>query len=126
MIKARRVAKVSRLGAVVVGLVVALGVASTAKAASGQGATTLVEYSGAGIGNISNNGGTVQIIAGGQPYFGVVSTFNAACNANNQTLDTVKVWTSLAQATLLAGKQVKVYFTTCGGFNYINVLDLIQ
>jgi hypothetical protein len=41
-------------------------------------------------------------------------------------VDTLKAWQSEAQAALLSGKSVKIYFNVCGGANYISALDLIQ
>ena len=56
-------------------------------------------------------------------YYGVTSA-GTGCTSNNQTLDTLKVWTSLTQSALLAGKTVRVYFNTCNGSNFIVGIDL--
>lgn len=44
----------------------------------------------------------------------------------NRTIDTIKIWASLTQAALLAGKQVQIYYDVCGGNNYIMTIDLFQ
>jgi len=49
----------------------------------------------------------------------------SGCTDNNQTIDTIKMWQSLAQAALLSGKQIHVYFNVCGGINYITQIDLL-
>jgi hypothetical protein len=69
-------------------------------------------------------GGTLVIqLSTGQNYHAVTSAASG-CTANNQSLDTLKVWASMAQSALLSGKRVKIYFTTCSNFSYIQVLDL--
>ena len=35
-------------------------------------------------------------------------------------MDTIKIWMSLAQAAQLSGKSTIIYYTVCGGLNYIN------
>lgn len=61
--------------------------------------------------------------ASGVNFYGQLGT-QTGCTANNQTLDTLKIWLSLGQAALLSGKNVKIYFATCGGINYISAFDL--
>jgi len=85
-------------------------------AVSGVTTVNIVEY---GAGSL-----LVQL-TGGVNYFAQLNT-QSGCTANNQTIDTIKAYQSLAQAALLAGKTVKVYFNTCGGQNYITALDLNQ
>jgi hypothetical protein len=50
----------------------------------------------------------------------------APCEANVNFLDNMKMWMTLAQSALLAGKNLKIGYTTCGPTNYINVIDLIK
>jgi hypothetical protein len=77
---------------------------------------TVVEYSA----------GTVLVqLPGGTNYNGVLSAASG-CTGNNQNADTLKAWTSLAQAALLSGKSLKIYYTPCAGTNYINTMDLWQ
>jgi len=38
--------------------------------------------------------------------------------------DTLKIWASLAQASLLSGKNMVIYYNDCGGAHYINDLVL--
>jgi hypothetical protein len=46
------------------------------------------------------------------------------CTGNNQTIDTLKEWLSMAQAALLSGKNVTIYSTVCGGNTFLSGLDL--
>ena len=59
----------------------------------------------------------------GVNYVGVTSAVSG-CTGNNQSLDTLKLWTSMAQSALLSGKRLRIYFTTCSNISYINGLDL--
>ena len=58
-------------------------------------------------------------------YFAQIAT-QAGCTENNQNIDTIKIWQSQAQAALLAGKNLKVYFNICNSQNYITTMDLNQ
>jgi hypothetical protein len=40
------------------------------------------------------------------------------------SVETAKVWASLAQSALLSGRNVRIYYTYCGGYNWIYALDL--
>ena len=64
-------------------------------------------------------------LTGGVNYIGAVSA-GAGCTANNQSVDTLKTWTSMGQSALLSGKKLKIYFNTCGGVNYISTVDIWQ
>lgn len=69
-----------------------------------------------------------QIVSGVfKNYYGQLSA-QAGCTAQNQSADTLKQWSAMAQAALLAGKQLKVYYNVCGSNNllYINAVDLNQ
>ena len=109
------------------GLLAGVAVSSVAATADATGSPTtpttviMVEYSSYATGTL-----TVQV-AGSVNYFGQVSA-QTGCTANNQTVDTLKMWQSLAQAALLSGKTVKIYYNVCGTgsnqFNYIYALDL--
>jgi hypothetical protein len=57
-------------------------------------------------------------------YIGTTSTV-AGCTSGI-TVETLKLWTSLAQGALLSGKNVRIGFNTCGGTNYITAVDLFQ
>ncbi len=50
----------------------------------------------------------------------------SGCTSNNQTIDTLKAWQSLAQAALLSGKTVRIYYNVCSSNsqNYIAAMDL--
>jgi hypothetical protein len=78
----------------------------------------LVEYGTSGL---------IVQVNGGTNYYGQL-TAQSGCTGNNQTTETLKQWLSLAQAALLSGKQLRVYYNICGSNNqlYIVALDLIQ
>jgi hypothetical protein len=49
----------------------------------------------------------------------------ADCPINAPTLETTKVWLSMAQASVLSGRNLTVSYTTCtGGWNWITAIDL--
>lgn len=70
-------------------------------------------------------GAVIIQLSDGVNYLGQLTT-QAGCTANNQSADTLKAWTSLAQTALLSGKLVNVYFNTCNGTNYVVAVDLKQ
>jgi hypothetical protein len=53
------------------------------------------------------------------------TTVSGACAAHAQTADTIKGMISIAEAALLSGKSVNLFWNTCGGMNYINRIDLV-
>jgi hypothetical protein len=55
-------------------------------------------------------------------YVGYLSA-PSGCEGNNQSIDTLKSWQSLAQAALLSGKNLTIYYNVCGGQN--NVTDVV-
>ena len=83
---------------------------------AGAASPTVVEY---------QPGVLLVQLPGGTNYIGVLNAV-AGCTSNSQSIDTLKQWTSLAQAALLSGKSVKVFFNVCGGFNYISTIDINQ
>ena|SRR5438552_17158060 len=97
-------------------VVVAMARATSAWAVTSPETTT--------VGLIEYMSGTLIIQdATGVNFYGQTGT-QAGCTANNQSIDTLKLWLSLGQAALLSGKTVKIYFNVCGGINYISALDL--
>jgi hypothetical protein len=50
----------------------------------------------------------------------------SGCSNFTQTVDTQKIWESLAQAALLNGKSLNIYWTPCGGWNMITAVDLVK
>jgi hypothetical protein len=80
------------------------------------GAPTMVDY-------WDGNGGTLQIKIGGVLY--AAQNLNQACSAN-ESLDTIKNWHSLAQAALLAGKQLTINYNDCGGVHYAYEMAILQ
>jgi hypothetical protein len=71
---------------------------------------------------------------GGTNFFAQVAPLNTSstvsCQGFAQNLDTIKIWLSMAQTALLAGKNVLMYYTSCGPYNsgagipLVTVLDL--
>ena len=92
-------------------------IASTAPASAGC-TPNIVEY----VSPPSSNQLLIQ--CDGANFFGIglnVST----CSA--ETTETLKVWMSMAQAALLAGKKLNIYTKTCGATaNVITGIDLLK
>jgi hypothetical protein len=99
-----------------VSAILAIAMATTPVRADATSVVTVnaVEYT---------NGMLLIQLSTGQNYHAVTSAVSG-CTANNQSLDTLKVWASMAQSALLSGKRLKIYFTACSSFSYINTLDL--
>lgn len=60
----------------------------------------------------TNAGGAVQVYCDGDWYYGYGSHADADCGAN--AIDARKAWLSLAQAALLAGKDLYIEYTAQG------------
>jgi hypothetical protein len=95
---------------------VVIAVAGPAMAASSSGPVTQTEYlyNGASWGpqllvQLNNNSSVNYLAQQASP----------GCGLASNTVDTVKIWLSIAQAAQLAGKNVIVYYNTCGSTNYI-------
>jgi hypothetical protein len=56
----------------------------------------------------------------------VAQSASPGCSIPANTADTLKIWVNLSQAALLSSKNLKVYFTSCSGTNYIRDLVLIR
>jgi hypothetical protein len=102
------------------GSLLSLGTAAVPAFADTPGNTTntinILEYAPTNL--------TLQL-ATGTNYLATTSAA-AGCTAYNVSMDTIKLWQSLAQGALLSGKTVRVYFTQCSANNlrYITTLDL--
>ena len=81
-----------------------------------DGHVSVVEYS---PGNL-----LIQIAEVTNTNFFAYTSVGAPCEQYARTIDTIKVWVSLAQAALLSGKSVRLYSENCGSVDYITVLDL--
>src|SRR5262245_29552751 len=102
---------VSSARRVALGMVLAVGAfAAPAEAAVIQGVPAQVEYLQTTL-MIQHN--TLNYVA---------QTANPGCSIGSTSMDTLKIWASLGQAALLAGKNLTIYFTTCNGTNYIRDL----
>jgi hypothetical protein len=94
----------------------AIGTAAGTAAAADTGFTTL--------GAVEFSQGTLLVqTAAGSNYVSML-TAGVGCTAHNKNIDTLKSWLSMGQAALLSGKTVKIYFTACGGSNYISTFDI--
>lgn len=115
-----------RRSSLVLALAAALAVGSTTTPALAAGSfvdaiggPTQVEYPG-----------LFMIQYQGINYMGTQSTQTCSNgpNVSGQSIDTIRFWNSLAQAALLAGKTMRIYYTACtqGGTtnNYIGDLVL--
>jgi hypothetical protein len=54
------------------------------------------------------------------------ATYSQGCGIVAPTADAVKIWASLGQAALLSGKNVTIYYTNCGGTNWIQDVVLVR
>ncbi len=59
-------------------------------------------------------------------YIANVVAGNECGTVPSPPMETVKMWQSLLQSALLSGKKVNILFTDCGGFHWINEVDLTQ
>lgn len=101
-----------------VAFAVAIAVAYVPGAAAGC-IPTLVEY-------VSPAGTAIPLlIKCGGTNFTAIDDNVGTCSG--ETIDTMKTWTSLAQAALLAGKQLNIYTKTCDTrTNIITGIDLLS
>jgi hypothetical protein len=53
-------------------------------------------------------------------------TAPSGCSGDNQTIDTLKMWMSLAEAAVLSGKRLTIYYDVCGGQNNVTDVVLLQ
>ena len=51
-------------------------------------------------------------------------TASDVCTAQNVSTDVMKGWLAMAQAALLSGRQLVVYYTSCGGRNRIDFVSM--
>ena len=54
------------------------------------------------------------------------ATYAPGCGIVAPTADAVKIWASLGQAALLSGKNVTIYWTNCGGTNWLQDVVLVR
>lgn len=102
-------------------LAVALAVTLASSLASAACTATLVEYSPI----LTNGNPHLLIQCGGTNFVSVVSP-PGGCASHARTLDTLKIWLSIAQGALLSGKGLNIYSTSCGGMNMMTTIDLVQ
>jgi|SRR4051812_33826788 hypothetical protein len=107
--------RISRWMAVAIALAVAAPSVAALAGSPTDGKIATVEY----------YPGTLLIQMAGVNYLAQLTT-QSGCTANNQSIDTLKIWHSMAQTALLAGKTTRIYFNVCSGVNYISVIDVNQ
>lgn len=66
----------------------------------------------------------MAVVCGGNTYAAWQTTPPSGCGTTG--IDAIKIWTSLEQAALLSGKNIKITFTTCSGSYGITQVDLVQ
>ncbi len=62
---------------------------------------------------------------GGTNYWAQTLT-SGTCTMNSRSIDQQKLFMSLAESALLAGKNVNIYYNWCGGANHIEAIDLTK
>jgi hypothetical protein len=61
----------------------------------------------------------IQITNAGNFEYYKAQLTSPGCNIAATSIDTIKIWLSIAQASLLSGKNVTLYSTTCNSQNYL-------
>jgi hypothetical protein len=112
--------KVRKLSLIVVAFSVALGISISALASSTTKTLKQVEYR-----NTTLTPDLLLQTSDGINYQ-ATATLAPGCSVLAPSIDTVKIWASLGQAALLAGKNVQIYYTTCNSTNWIQDVILIQ
>jgi hypothetical protein len=114
--------KMKRLGCIVAFAALVTGASAVSTTRPAQAASTVqckvnvVEYSKDTL--------LVQCV-GGQNFFAQVAPAGGTtCSGLASNLDTIKVWLSMTQTALLAGKTVLLYFNTCSSVPLISAIDL--
>lgn len=120
-----RVARVSGLGFVIravasVALAGILLVAHPAFAGTSTGAVSRVRYYTASGSQYPQL--ILQVGGYGTNYYAQVSSPGCSIPAN--TIDTLKIWQSLATASILSSRTAVIDYTTCGGYNYITNVEI--
>jgi hypothetical protein len=47
-----------------------------------------------------------------------------SCSAYHRSFETLKLWKATAEAALLGGRVLKVYYESCGGKNHVTTMSL--
>ena len=96
---------------------------AAAASLSCDGGIDYVDYT-----QVSSSNTLLQIgcISGTTVHHFYAYTSQGSCTGENRTLDTVKGWKSMAEAALLGGRSVILYYNTCGSpvKNYISTFSL--
>jgi hypothetical protein len=110
-----RLLKLPALAAVLTALLIY----STALAATSASRPVLVA-------NFSQQNGYTQLrvqLNNGKFYFANPGQ-GQQCQIPEPTLDTAKVWYSLANSSVMSGRKVTIGYTECGGYDWITSIDL--
>ncbi|MET0795569.1 MAG: hypothetical protein ABW061_28885 [Polyangiaceae bacterium] len=108
-----------KTGSVLVALLTAFAITTSAVPAH---ATTLATGN-VNVIEVTNNVLLINLSNGVQ-YKVATTGVPAGCTA--VTSDQLKIMVSVAQAALLSGKKINVYFDNCSGSNYVPVIDLLN
>lgn len=102
--------------AAIVGAITLAGFARTAAAASANsGPVTQVEYN---AGSTANPQLFIQLNGNSSINY-IAQQSSPGCGVPALSIDTVKLFLSIAQSALLAGKNATIYTNLCGSTNYI-------
>jgi hypothetical protein len=71
-----------------------------------------------------SSAGYAVFVCGGNNYLVWLSGAPSGCG--NATMDIIKLWMSEAQAALLSGKNLNIYFSVCSGSNGAYQVDIQQ
>ena len=104
----------------VLAVISAVGVVSFSAAAFAAGPTQVV----GGLSQVEYPGTYLMIQYSGVNYIGQGAS--PGCSLPAYSADTIKMWASLSQASLLSGKNMTIYYNDCNGAHYISDLVLIK
>jgi hypothetical protein len=103
------------LASVALGALIMIGFQGSAMAASATGTITQAEINAA---SASSPQLLVQLNSVNTVNYTTQQT-SPGCGIPNYSIDVIKVLQSQAQAALLAGKNVVIYYTACAGIDYV-------
>lgn len=90
--------------------------------APAQATVSLVQF--------SNNGTTstpqLVIQLNTSPLSNYFANVGSTVCGTAPSMETAKLWATMAQASLLSGKKLNVSFTDCGGYHFITSIDLLS
>ena len=113
--------KFSAAVAVATALSIAASSPALAVTSPAQATVNLVEF---------NNNGTTStpqllIQLNTSPLSNYYANVGSTVCGTAPSIETAKIWAGMAQAAMLSGKKLNVYFSDCGGFHFITQVDLL-